>query len=138
MIKYPTNIVSSIMKYEQLNGEITDPNFKKLFEKIVMLENMAYEQGLKDGCLCSLPSVEKESAEYSNEDIAIASELHETISDYFGMEGFSKAMDNMGVLPEDTSWGEKIYNIALWSFKHGIEVGVDLSAKLEKGEYANA
>ncbi|MCL1873630.1 MAG: hypothetical protein FWF85_05890 [Clostridiales bacterium] len=138
MIKYPVKIDSLIMEYEQLNGKIADPKFKEILKGLATLENIAYEQGLNDGCLRALSFEEKESAGHSYQDITIASEIHEIVSDYFVVEGFSKAMGNMGVVPEDASWGEKIYSIALWSFKHGIEVGIDLDAKLKKEEYANA
>lgn len=130
MPKYPINVTPFIKAIEEENGGPLDKTSRDLWSLIVKLQNRAYDAGLKDGFMKQCESITKPTMpsvkavklidpKLDKQLTGALKSLREGLDEAFEKEGFDSVVKALGVLPQDTPWGERIYAIARESFFQG-------------------
>lgn len=121
MKNYPINLEDRLADLEtELNEPIEDMG-KKFISMITELENQAYEQGRKDGFLQSFRSVEK-TRDIPDPDPELSDllrKLREELEAAFEHDGCDTVFNNVGMPPDDVSFGERVYVLMQEAFVVG-------------------
>lgn len=127
MAKYPIDVAASIAAYEKEKGEPITGTCRQLLTPLAESENEAYQQGLKDGFLKPFEQATQDrrgviTADTPDDDQELQEELkklREQLEAEFNEDGFAAVLDNLGPVPSDMTWGEKMYGMTMEAFVVG-------------------
>ena len=125
MAKYPIDVAAQIAAYKE-DRDASEAEIQ-LLTLMAESENEAYQQGLKDGFLKPFEPANQDrrgviTVDTPDDDQELQEELkklREELEAEFSEDGFSTVLDNLGPVPADMSWGEKMYGMTMEAFVVG-------------------
>lgn len=121
MAKFPIDPDTQIAALELAQGKPLDGKTREIVTLMTQVENQAYEQGLKDGFIKPFMAVKHTCAPVEQDPklTEAVQELREMLETSFDKEGLDIVFQNLGAIPENWNWAQKIYVMAKEAFVVG-------------------
>ena len=128
MSRYPINVEDELFELERLSGEPIDGKVREMLTLFISGQNSAYQQGLTDGFVGTFPasrefaaiSAENPGADSAKDELGmLVDEIRTLILDEFEAQGFSAILKNLGPVPKELNWGQKIYIMVQQAYIQG-------------------